>query len=105
MKVQNGKSLSKWQNQKFKHIKRMDYNCHTPDFTRIFSCKILLIKPSFIKFQIHFLNSLKGLCFLCSFDIKSLLYHSPLNLLKQKFLIFLYDFLSMCHKNTNLRLK
>ena len=30
-------SLIKWQNQKFKHIKRMNNNCHTPDLIQAFS--------------------------------------------------------------------
>ena len=31
-KIQNGKFLLKWQNQKLKHIKWMDNNCHVPDW-------------------------------------------------------------------------
>ena len=33
-KIQNGKCLMKWQNQKLKHIKRMDNNCHFPDLVQ-----------------------------------------------------------------------
>ena len=36
-KIQKGKSLIKWQNQKLKHIKRMDNNCHTPVLLQAFS--------------------------------------------------------------------
>ena len=35
-KVQNGKSLIKWQNQKLKHIKRMDNNCYIPALLQTF---------------------------------------------------------------------
>ena len=40
----NGKSISKWQNQKLKHTKQMENNCHIPvkDFS-IKNVKILLI--------------------------------------------------------------
>ena len=37
MKILNENSQSKWQNQKLKHIKRMDYNCHIPDLAQVFS--------------------------------------------------------------------
>ena len=36
-KIQNGKSLIKWQNQKHKHIKRMDNNCHIPHLVQAYS--------------------------------------------------------------------
>ena len=35
-KVQSRKSLIKWQNQKLKHTKRMDNNCHIPDLKQAF---------------------------------------------------------------------
>ena len=31
------KSLIKWQNQKLRHIKQMDDNCHIPDLVQAFS--------------------------------------------------------------------
>ena len=34
-KIQNGKSIIKWQNQK---LKRMDTNCHITDLVQAFSC-------------------------------------------------------------------
>ena len=37
MKIQNGKSLIKSQNQMLKHIKRMDNDCHIPDLGQAFS--------------------------------------------------------------------
>jgi hypothetical protein len=37
MKIQDGKSLIKWQNQMTKHIKRMDNDCHIPDLVQAFS--------------------------------------------------------------------
>ena len=37
MKIQKGKSQIKWQNQKFKHIKRMNNNCHIPDLVQAVS--------------------------------------------------------------------
>ena len=36
-KIQNGKSLIKCQNQKLKHIKRMNNNCHIPDLIQALS--------------------------------------------------------------------
>ena len=36
-KIQRGKPLIKWQNQKFKHIKLMDNNCHIRDLVQAFS--------------------------------------------------------------------
>ena len=33
-KIQNGKSLIKWQNQNLNHVKRMDNIGHTPDLIR-----------------------------------------------------------------------
>ena len=36
-KIQNDRSLIKWQNQMTKDIKRMDNNCHIPDFVQTFS--------------------------------------------------------------------
>ena len=36
MKIQNEKSLIKWQNQKLKHIKQTDNNCHFPDLEHTF---------------------------------------------------------------------
>ena len=36
-KIQNGKFLIKWQNQKPKHIKQMNNNCHIPDLVQAFS--------------------------------------------------------------------
>ena len=36
-KIQSGKSQIKWQNQKLKHMKQMDNNCHIPDFVQAFS--------------------------------------------------------------------
>ena len=35
--MQNGKSLIKWQNQKLKHIKQMNNNCHNPFLIHAFS--------------------------------------------------------------------
>ena len=35
--ILNGKSLSKWQNRKLKHIQLMDNNCHIPDLVQDFS--------------------------------------------------------------------
>ena len=32
------KSLIKWQNQKLRHIKRMNNNCHIPELVQAFSC-------------------------------------------------------------------
>ena len=37
MKIQNGKSLIKWENQELKHIKRMDNNCYIHDLVQAFS--------------------------------------------------------------------
>ena len=37
MKNLNGKALSKWQNQKHKHIKLIDNNYHIPDLVQAFS--------------------------------------------------------------------
>ena len=37
MKIQNVKSLTKWQNQKPKHIKRMNNNYQIPDVVQAFS--------------------------------------------------------------------
>ena len=37
LKIQNGKSLIKWQNQKVKHNKRMDYNRYIPELVQTFS--------------------------------------------------------------------
>ena len=36
-KIQKGNSLVKWQNQKLKHIKRMDNKCHIPDMVQALS--------------------------------------------------------------------
>ena len=36
-KIQKGKSLIKWQNQKLKHNKRVVSNCHIPDLVQTFS--------------------------------------------------------------------
>ena len=36
-KIQNGKCVIKWQNQKLRHIQRMDNNCHIPDLVKEFS--------------------------------------------------------------------
>ena len=37
LKIQNGKSLIKWQNQKLNYINRMDNNFHIPDLVQTFS--------------------------------------------------------------------
>ena len=37
MKIHNGKSLIKWQNQNHKQIERMDNNCHIADLVQAFS--------------------------------------------------------------------
>ena len=48
-KIQNGKSLIKWQNQKLNHIKRKDKNCHTSDWVQAFyPCRQWRIKLNFI---------------------------------------------------------
>ena len=37
MKIQIGKSLIKWQNQKLKHTKGIEINSHIPDLTQTFT--------------------------------------------------------------------
>ena len=37
MTIQKGKSLIKWQNQKLKHRKQIDNNCHIPTLVHAFS--------------------------------------------------------------------
>ena len=37
-KIQNRKSLIKWQNQQLKGIKRMENNCHIQDLVHAFPC-------------------------------------------------------------------
>ena len=47
-KIQNAKSLIKWQNQKLKHIKGMDNYCHAPDLVQAFSSVKWSVEPGFI---------------------------------------------------------
>ena len=54
MKIQNAKSLMKWQNQMIKHIKRMDNNCHITDLVQaFFKCRKWWIEPGVIVLNLY----------------------------------------------------
>lgn len=47
-KIQKGKFIIKWQDQKLKHIKQMNNKCQIPNLGKYFSCKKLWSKHGFI---------------------------------------------------------